>query len=115
MDLPKRFLHDRIVLLLVTLMAVILAIGVSAVLIRFDISKNPTTIVSHSSVYGDKAGKPIDIYSLALFMVVIAAAGVFLSARVYSLRRSIALFVLSSSNFLLILALRVSWSIINKQ
>lgn len=115
MEKKRGFLHDRLVLALVTLVALFLTIGVLSILIRFDISKNPTTIISHSNVYGDKAGKPIDIYSLAFFMVIIAAAGVIIGQKIYGLRRSMSIFLLSSTNFLLLLAIRVSWSIINKQ
>lgn len=102
-------------LLLVTLMAVLLVVGVSVVLLRFDPSKNPTTIISHSNVYGDKAGKVIDIYSLALFMLFSSAAAVFLSSKLYAVRRSLALFLLSSELFLMILAIRVAWSLISLQ
>jgi len=118
MDIPKKFLQDRLVLLLVTVMAILLAIGVLSVLVRFDVSKNPTTIVAwRPNISGSsyQSGKPIDIYSLAFFMILTAVAGVILGARVYNLRRSIAIFILASASFLLILSAIVANALISLQ
>lgn len=118
MELPKKFLHDRIVLILVTLMAVLLAIGVTTVLVRFDISKNPTTITAYRPSFSGSVysyGRPIDIYNLAMFMVVVAVSAVILSGQLYNLRRSISLFILSSANFLLLLSAIVANALISLQ
>jgi hypothetical protein len=118
MDIPKKFLHDRTVLLMVTAIAVLLAIGASIVLLRFDPSKNPTTTVAYrQNVAGInyQSGKPIDIYSLAVFMLLISAGSVYLSSRLYSIRRNAAIFMLAGTVFLLIIAARVSWSLISLQ
>lgn len=118
MEIPKKYLHDRLMLLLMTAIAALLVIGVSVVLLRFDVSKNPTTIVAYRPNISGGAylsGKPIDIYSLAVFMVVTALGAIVLSARIYALRRSISAFILASDIFLLILAIRVAWSIISIQ
>lgn len=118
MDTPKKFLHDRLVLALVTVLAVLLVIGVSLVLLRFDLSKNPTTIVAYRpNISGSsyQSGKPIDIYGLAAFMAVTAASAVILGAKVYSVRRSITIFILGSSVFLLIMATIVSYALISLQ
>ena len=118
MELSKKFLQDRFVLLLIGLMAALVVIGISLVLLRFDVSKNPTTIVAYrQNVSGAsyQSGKPIDIYSLAVFMLVTSAIAVILSARVYSIKRYIALFVLGSTVFLLVLATIVANSLISIQ
>jgi hypothetical protein len=118
MDLSKKFLHDRTVLLMVTAIAILLAIGVSIVLLRFDPSKNPTTTVAYrQNVAGInyQSGKPIDIYTMAVFMLLISAGSVYLSSRVYVIRRNAAIFLLAGTIFLLILAARVSWSLISLQ
>jgi hypothetical protein len=118
MDLPKKFLHDRLILLLITLISILFVIGVGVVLLRFDQSKNPTTIVAYRpNISGSsyQSGKPIDIYSLAIFMLITAVGSIFFSARIYHLRRYLSLFVLASSAFLLLLAIRVAWSIISLQ
>jgi hypothetical protein len=118
MDTPKKFLHDRLVLALVTALAVLLVVGVSLVLLRFDLSKNPTTIVAYRpNISGSsyQSGKPIDIYSFAAFMAVTAAGAIILGAKVYAVRRSITIFILSSSVFLLIMATIVSYALISLQ
>jgi hypothetical protein len=117
-DIPKKFLHDRQVLLLITIMAVLLVIGVSVVLLRFDVSRNPTTIVAYRpNITGTQyiSGKPIDIYSLAVFMLMTSAAAVIISSRVYNAKRHAALFLLSSTIFLLILSTIVANSLISIQ
>ena len=90
MEIPKKFLHDRLVLLLITVMAALVVIGVSVVLLRFDVSRNPTTIVAYRpNITGTQylSGKPIDIYSLAVFMLVTSFAAITISARIYNAKR----------------------------
>ncbi len=118
MQFPKKFFHDRVILILTTILAILLVVGVSLVLLRFDASKNPTTIVAYRpniSGVQYQSGKPIDIYSLALFMIVTALGAVVLSARIYIVRRSIATFILGSSIFLLVLAIIVANALISLQ
>ncbi len=118
MDIPKKFLHDRVVLALLTLIAALLVVGVSLVFLRFDLSKNPTTVVAYRpNISGSSylSGKPIDIYSLPAFMVVTAGAAVILGARIYNVRRSIATFILGSAAFLLVIATIVSNALISLQ
>jgi phosphate starvation-inducible membrane PsiE len=118
MEIPKKFLQDKSVLLLVSVIMLLLVIGVSAVLLRFDVSKNPTTVVAYRpniSGASYQSGKPIDIYSMAIYIVFTAIAGVFLSARVYRVRHSVSIFVLASTVLLLILATIVANSLISLQ
>jgi hypothetical protein len=118
MEISKKFLQDKTVLLLITLIALLLVIGVSEVLLRFDVSKNPTTVVAYRpniSGASYQSGKPIDIYSMAVYIIFTAVAGVFLSARVYKVRHSVSIFLLSSTVLLLVLATIVANSLISLQ
>lgn len=118
MELPKKFLHDRLVLLFITIIAAFVVVGVSLVLLRFDVSRNPTTIIAYRpNIAGSPyiSGKPIDIYSLALFMILISAAAIIISARVYEVKRPAAIFMLGSTVFLLILSTIVANSLISIQ
>lgn len=118
METNKKFFHDRVVLLLATVMAVLVTVGVLSVFIRFDVSKNPTTIVAwRPNISGSsyQSGKPIDLYSLAIFMVITAAAAVFLGSKMYTLRRPMAFFILASADFLLILSVIVANALISLQ
>lgn len=118
MDLPKKFFHDRLVLLLVTVVAMLMVIGVSLVLLTFDAGKNPTTIVAYRpTIFASnlQSGKPIDIYSLAVFMIFISVASVVIGAKIYSVKRYLSVFMLAASIFLLILSIIVSHSLISIQ
>ncbi len=118
MDIPKKYLHDRLVLLLITAIAVLVVIGVSLVLLRFDVSRNPTTVVAYRpNVSGTQyiSGKPIDIYSLAIFMIATSTAAIFISARVYEAKKPAAMFILACTVFLLILTTIVANSLISIQ
>jgi len=118
MDVPKKFLHDRVVLLLITLLSVLMVIGVGLVLIRFDASRNPTTTVAYRpNITGSQyqSGKPIDIYSLAVFMLLTSASAVILSSHVYVVRKALAIFMLAAGVFLLIISIIVSNSLISLQ
>jgi hypothetical protein len=99
-------------------MAILVVIGVSVVLLRFDVSRNPTTIVAYRpNVSGTQyiSGKPIDIYSLAVFMIFTSAAAVIISSRIYIANRYATLFILGSTILLLILATIVANSLISIQ
>src|SRR5581483_6124460 len=107
MEIPKNYLHDRVVLLLITLISILTVIGVCVVMLRFDPSRNPTTVVAYrpnisGTIY--QPGKTIDIYSLAVYMVLTAVLAIFLAAKTYAVRRHVAVFILSSAAFLLILS-----------
>jgi hypothetical protein len=118
MEIPKKFLQDKVILLLITLIALLLVIGVSVVLLRFDVSKNPTTVVAYRpniSGASYQSGKPIDIYSMAVYIFITAVLGVFLSARTYKIRQAVSIFILSSTALLLILATIVANSLISLQ
>jgi hypothetical protein len=114
----KNFLHDRLVLALITLMSVLTVVGVSIVLIRFDASRNPTTTVAYRpNITGAQyqSGKPIDIYVMAIFMLTTAVLAVLLSHRIYAVRRYLAVFMLGAQAFLLLVAIIVSNSLISLQ
>ena len=111
-------MHDRVILVLVTLIAMLTVIGVSFVLIRFDASRNPTTTVAYRpNITGAQyqSGKPIDIYSLAIFMLVTAVVAIFLSSKTYNIRRYLSVFMLSAQVYLLIMVIIVSNALISLQ
>lgn len=118
MELPKKYMHDRLILLFLTIIAVLVVIGVSLVLLRFDPSRNPTTTAAYRpNITGTQyqSGKPIDIYTMALFMIFTSAAAIFLSVRTYHIRRFVSVFLLASTVFLLILSMIVSNALISLQ
>lgn len=118
MQSSKKFLHDRLVLILLTIIAVLVVIGVGSVLLRFNAGQNATTIAGYrpnlsSSTY--VSGNSLDIYELPIFMVLISAIGAILSVRLYKVGREIAIFMLSATIFLLIVAIIVANALISIQ
>lgn len=114
----SKFLHNRVVLGLLTLLSTLLVIGISLVFLRFDVSKNPTTVAAYRpSLSGGSyvSGKPLDIYLLAVYMLITTLASMIMAGHVYPTQRNIALFILSSGVFLLILATIVANSLISLQ
>lgn len=118
MHLPKRFLHDRLVLALLSVICVLVVIGVSMILLRFDAAKNPTTITAYRpNLSGSSyvSGSAVEIYELAVFMIIVTLISFVLSARAYAARRTIAVFILAGTAFVLLLSIIVSNSLISLQ
>lgn len=118
MELPKRYLHDRVVLLLLAALGALVVIGVSLVLLKFDAAKNPATIAEYRqnlSGSGYLSGKPADIYLLALFMLVSGPISLLLSAKAYHLHRYISVLILAAAVLVLLLGIIVSNALISLQ
>ena len=118
MELQKSYLHDRVILVLLTIMAILVVVGVSLVVLRFDPSRNPTTTAAYRpNITGTQyqSGKPIDIYSMAIFMIFAFLTAIILSVRTYRIRRFVAIFILASTVFLLILSTVVANALISLQ
>ena len=114
----KKYLHDRLILALLTIIAVLLVIGVSSVLLRFDAGQNSTTIAGYrpnlsSGTY--VSGNTLDIYEMPIFMLLIAGIGAALSIRLYRVGREAAVFILSATVFLLIMAIIVGNALVSLQ
>jgi hypothetical protein len=117
-NIPRKFLHDRLVLGLLSLISLLTVMGVSLVLIRFDATRNPTTTVAYRpNITGSQyqSGKPIDIYTMALFMLLTSALAALVAYRIYGVRRSLSIFMLAGQVFLLLVAAIVSNSLISLQ
>ncbi len=118
MNVPRKYLHNRLILGLLTILAVLLVIGVASVFLRFDASKNPTTISTYRpnvSGSGLVSGKAIDIYELAIFMIGITAANIVLSIKVFNVRHYLSVFILASTALLLVISIIVTNSLISLQ
>lgn len=118
MEFPKKFFHDRVILFLTTSIVILTVVGISLILLRFDVSKNPITIVAwRPNITGSSylSGKPFDIYVMAIFMAMVSLLAIILGARTYEVKRQISIFIMGSSVFLLILATIVSNALISLQ
>lgn len=118
MEVSKKYLHDKTVLALLTVLGALLVIGVSLTLLRFDAGKNPAIIAEYRQNLagsGYISGKPADIYFLALFMVINSLGALVLSIRTYVIKRHIALFILAGAVLLNVLTMFVTSALISLQ
>lgn len=111
MHIPKRYFHDRIVLLLLSINTFLATIGIISILVRLDTARTTGHIIEYRSQLGLSAfrsGTASAILYFILFAVIVLVFHTVLSMRVYSLRRHFAIAVLGMAVLLLSLSLLVS-------
>lgn len=111
MHIPKRYFHDRMVLLLLATNAFLALVGIVSILLRLDSERSSGYIVEYRSQLGlsaFKSGSSREIWSFILFILIVAILHTLLSIRVYGIRRHFAIAVLGMGVLLLVLAILVS-------
>jgi hypothetical protein len=111
MQIPKRYFHDRLVLLLLSVNSFLTALTSILILLRLDSSRADNYIVQYRSNLGlsaFKAGGSGTFYSFILFVILNLVFAYALSVRVYPFRRQFAVVILCLALLLVILALIVS-------
>lgn len=113
MPVPKRYLHDRLILLLVSINIFLAFLCVVLILLHLSSGQggNGPYIVQYRSNLGISAFKTGSVTSLLGFIayaVIVCTTNVLLSIRVYHLRRQLSLAILTLGILLLLLALIVS-------
>lgn len=109
--IPKRYLHDRLILLLLSI-NIFLAILTSLwVLLKLDAGRSAGYIVQYRASLGIsalKTGDASDLVAFIGFALLVLVVHVVLSIKAYSIRREVSVIVLSLGILLLLLALIVS-------
>lgn len=112
MHIPKKYLHDKFVLLLVSTNAFLAFLTIVLILFRGSIGKGiDGYIVEYRANLGLSAfqkGSVIEIISFIFFVLVILGINILLSMRTYTLRRALSLTVLGLGVLILLLAVIVS-------
>jgi hypothetical protein len=111
MHIPKRYFHDRTVLLLVTTNTFLTLLCVVMILLRLDVGVADGYIIEYRSNLGLSAfknGSSATIMSFMLFAVLVLGFHTFLSMRIYEVRRQFSVIVLAFALLLLILTLVIS-------
>jgi hypothetical protein len=109
--IPKKYLHDRVILALVSVTAFLALLCAILVLLRFGTDSGGGYIVQYRANLGISAFKTGDVTSIlsfALFAPLVAAINIVLSIRMYHIRRQLSLVVLSLGIIVLVLAIIVS-------
>jgi hypothetical protein len=111
MPVPKKYIHDRTVLLLLSFNAFLTIITSLLITLRLGPGRGGSYIIEYRSNLGlneFKGGSTADIMSFVAYVVFIFAFHTFLSARVYHIRRHLAIAILGMGLLLLTVALIVS-------
>jgi hypothetical protein len=112
MNIPKKYLHDKFVLLLVSINAFLAFLCIVLVLLRVGLGQGADGyIVEYRANLGLSAfqkGNILPIFSFVLFAAATFVINVMLSIRTYHLRRTLSLTVLGLGALVLLLAIIVS-------
>lgn len=111
MATPKKYFHDRIILLLLSISAFLTIAGVLIILLRVNADPSATYAVEYRSRQGLDAFKPgsyIGIFSFALFSALVFAFHFYLSRKTYPIKQHFAIAFLALGVLLLSLSIVVS-------
>jgi hypothetical protein len=116
MNPPKRYIHDRLVLLLLTANTFFTVLTTIIILLRYGESRNEGFIVQYRPSLGLISryfrGSKTSILSFAVFSIIVLVIHTLLSIRVYSIRRQFSLVVLGMGLLLILLSLVISYSLL---
>jgi hypothetical protein len=112
MQIPKKYLHDKIVLLLVSANIVLAFLCTVLVFLRLNIGQGSEGYLveyrSNLGISAFKNGSLAAILSFVVFAVLIVIMNIVLSIRIYHVRRELSIVVLAAGVLLLTLTTIVS-------
>lgn len=112
MPLPKKYLHDKLILLLISGNLFLAFVCIVLVFLRLNIGQGGEGYIieyrSNLGISAFKNGSITGILSLVLFAVVTVVINIALSVRTYRVRRELSISVLTGGMILLVMAIIVS-------
>lgn len=111
MTIPKKYFHDRLVLLLLSISLFMASLDSLWVLFKLDSGRSAGYIVQYRSSLGIsalKTGSSSELVAFIGFAIMVLVIHTILSIRTYAIRREVALVVLGFGIFLLTMSLIVS-------
>lgn len=108
---PKKYFHDHLVLLLLSINAFLAVAGSIFILVRLNASHGTSYIVQYRPTLGADAfqtGHLIDLLSFIFFIILVFGVHTLLSLRAYNIHRQLAITILSLGVLLLVLSVIVS-------
>ncbi|MEI6756153.1 MAG: hypothetical protein WCK80_04045 [bacterium] len=111
----KKYFHDHLVLLLLSLNAFLAIAGSILTILRMSTSHGNGYIVQYRASLGVnafKTGVALDILSFVVFALIVLGANAVLSWKAYPISRQLAIAILSLGLLLLILAIIISNSLL---
>lgn len=111
MNISQKYLHDRIVLLLLTISGFLVALTAVFITLRLSSGRGGNYILQYRPTLGISAyipGKQFDFTSFIFFGLIVLGLGVALSAKMYSRHRTYSLTILGLTTLLSLLTIIVS-------
>lgn len=111
MHIPKKYFHDRFVMLLISVNVFLALLCAVLVLFRLDAGGSDVYIIQYRanlSLSGFKRGGASALLSFVVFSFLILVVHIVLSMRVYPVRRQFAITILAMGTLLLSLSIIVS-------
>lgn len=111
MHIPKKYIHDRTIVLFLSINMFLALIGSALVLFQLDGAGSDVYIVQYRANLGlsaFKRGGPEPLLGFAVFGLFILAIHTVLSIRIYSVRRQLAVTILALGTLLLCMSIIVS-------
>ncbi len=115
MEISQKYLHDRIVLILLTVSGFLAALNVLLTTLALSSGRGGNYIVEYrpgSGISEYLSGTQFDFIAFIIFSLVTLGLGVALSARIYGRHRSYALTILGLTSLLSLLTVIVSKSLL---
>lgn len=111
MHIPKKYFHDRLVLVLLSASVFLAVLSSVLIFLRLDSSRTDGYIVQYRANLGVsafKTGSSSDLYAFIAFAAIILVVHTIMSIKVYSEHRSLAVTILSMGVLLLTINMIVS-------
>lgn len=111
METPKRYFHDRLVLLVLSINSFLTILSSILILLRLDSSRGNNYIIQYRANLGlsaFKAGGSSTFISFVLFSLITLMFSILLSFRVYPFHRQFAVTILCLGLLLIVLSIIVS-------
>lgn len=110
MLLPKKYVRDRVILILLSINAFLMVLTIVLLLLRIG-DASGSYIAQYRSSFGVnsfKQGSILDLLSFGMYAVLVTVVNFVLSARTYRIHRQLAIVILSIGAMLLVFGLIVS-------
>ena len=115
MHTPKRYFHDRLVLLLLTPLIFFSILTIVLIVLNIGGERNEGFIVQYRPTLGLQAfekGSVLNILSFGVFVALVSVFHTYLSIKTYHIRRNLSVIILALGLLLAILALVISNSLL---
>ncbi|HSH18132.1 MAG TPA: hypothetical protein VK978_02000 [Candidatus Saccharimonadales bacterium] len=111
MNIPKKYLHDRLILLLLSIQTFLAVLSALWVLFKLDAGRSAGYIVEYRAGLGIsalKTGDAGELIAFIFFALLVLAIHTVLSIKAYTIRREVSVIILGFGVLLLLLAMIVS-------